>query len=159
FYIGTDGYVRDGFIDKLKERARNILKRSVSVEDDSLFPFMCCIDSEEEMHDSDNWEKANPMFHKPMSSYAKTLWRTVNKQYRKLENDSSGYEEFVTKRVNLPKVDLEKSVTSWEKIVATNQDYDLESLKGRECIGCLDYASIRDFVAAGLLFYKNDYYI
>src|SRR5690606_20884230 len=131
----------------------------INVETDSLFPFLCCVEEEEQMHDSSNWEMANPMFHKPLSSYAKTLLRTVTKQYRKLENDPSGYEEFVTKRMNLPRIDLEKSVTSWDKIVATNQEYDLESLKGRECIGCLDYASIRDFVAAGLLFLKNDYYI
>lgn len=159
FYIGTDGYIRDGFIDKLKERSMNILERKIDVGMDSLFPFLCCVEEEEQMHDSSNWEMANPMFHKPLSSYAKTLLRTVTKQYRKLENDPSGYEEFVTKRMNLPRIDLEKSVTSWDKIVATNQDYDLESLKGRECIGCLDYASIRDFVAAGLLFFKNDYYI
>jgi len=159
FYIGTDGYVRDGFIDKLKERSMNILECKVSVEDDSLFPFICNVDEEEEMHDSSNWEKANPMFHKPLSEYAKILLRTVTKQYRKLENDPSGYEEFVTKRMNLPKADLEKNVTSWEKILATNQEYDLQSLKGRECIGCLDYASIRDFVAAGLLFVKHDKYI
>ncbi|MEK5070806.1 terminase TerL endonuclease subunit [Sporosarcina sp. FSL K6-1508] len=159
FYLGTDGYVRDGFIDKIKERANNILERKVSVRDDSLFPFLCTVDDEEEMHNSDNWEKANPMFHKPLSPYAKTLLRVVTKQYRKLENDPSGYEEFITKRMNLPKVDLEKNVTSWVKILATNQEYDLNSLKGRECIGCLDYASIRDFVAAGLLFLKNDKYI
>lgn len=159
FYIGTDGYIRSGFIDKIKERAMNILERNVSVRDDSLFPFLCSVDDEDEMHDPDNWEKANPQFHKPLSTYAKTLLRVVTKQYRKLENDPSGYEEFVTKRMNLPKIDLEKNVTSWEKILATNQEYDLQSLKGRECIGCIDYASIRDFVACGLLFKKGKQYI
>lgn len=61
--------------------------------------------------------------------------------------------------MNLPKVDLEKSVTSWKKIQATNQEYDLAELKRRQCIGCLDYASVRDFVAMGLLFQKGDKYI
>lgn len=159
FFIGTDGFVRDGFIDRLKERAMRILNREVSVKEDSLFPFMCCIDDEEEMHDTNMWQKANPMFHPPLSSYAKTLFKKVLKQYRKLENDSSGYENFITKRMNLPKVDLEKSVASWEKIKATNQEYDLAELKKRECIGSVDYASIRDFVACGLLFTKNDYFI
>lgn len=158
FYIGTDGLVRDGYIDKLKERADNILSGQVSVRDDGLFPFMCAIDDEEEMHEPDMWQKANPQFHPPLSNYAKNLFRTVKKQYNKLENDPSGFEEFITKRMNLPKVDLEKSVTSWEKIEATNQEYDLEELKRRECIGCLDYASVRDFVAMGLLFMKADKY-
>src|SRR5690554_231459 len=158
FYVGTDGYVRDGYIDKLKERARNILKGLVDVKEDGLFPWMCSIDDEKEMHNPEMWQKANPMFHKPLSDYAKNLFRTVTKQYRKLENDPSGFEEFITKRMNLPKVDLEKSVTSWEKIVATNQEYDLDDLKKRECIGSVDYASIRDFVACGLTFLKNNNY-
>ena len=158
FYIGTDEYVRDGYIDNLKERAENLLNGLVSVRDDGLFPFMCCIDDEDEMHNPDMWQKANPQFHPPLSDYAKNLFKTVMKQYKKLENDPSGYEEFITKRMNLPKVDLEKSVTSWEKIEATNQEYDLDELKRRECVGCLDYASVRDFVAMGLLFLKNDNY-
>ena len=159
FYIGTDGYVRDGFIDKLKERADNLLSGQIDVREDGLFPFMCCIDNEKETHDPQMWQKANPQFHEPMSDYARNLFRTVLKQYRKLENDPSGYEEFITKRMNLPKVDLEKSVTSWKKIQATNQAYDLDELKRRQCIGCLDYASVRDFVAMGLLFKKDDAYI
>lgn len=158
FYVGTDGYVRDGYIDKLKERARNILKGEVDVKEDSLFPWMCCLDDEEEMHNPKLWEKANPMFHEPMSEYAKGLFKRVMKDYKKLENDPSGFEEFITKRMNLPKVDLEKSVTSWEKIKATNQEYNLAELKNRECIGSVDYASIRDFVACGLTFKKNDKY-
>lgn len=159
FFIGTDGFVRDGFIDRLKERAMRILNREVSVKEDSLFPFMCCIDDEEEMHDTNMWQKANPMFHPPLSSYAKTLFKKVLKQYKKLENDSSGFENFITKRMNLPKVDLEKSVASWEKIKATNQEYNISELKNRECIGSVDYASIRDFVACGLLFLKDDRYL
>lgn len=159
FFIGTDGFVRDGFIDRLKERAMRILNREVSVMEDSLFPFMCCIDDEEEMHDSNMWQKANPQFHPPLSNYANTLFKKVMKQYRKLQNDSSGYENFITKRMNLPKIDLEKSVTSWEKIKATNQLYNLDDFMNRECIGCVDYASIRDFVANGLLFVEGDKFI
>lgn len=156
FYVGSDGYVRDGFIDKTLERADNILNGDVSLRDDGLFPFLCCLDSEDEMHNSELWQKANSQFHPPLSDYAKTLYKTMMQQYKRLEHDPSGYEEFVTKRMNLPKVDLEKSVTTWEKIKATDQPYDLDMLKNRECIGCLDYASVRDFVAMGLLFKKGD---
>lgn len=158
FYVGSDGYVRDGFMDKTLERADNILNGDVSIRDDGLFPFLCCLDDEAEMHDFNMWQKANSQFHPPLSEYAKTLFKTMKQQYGKLEHDPSGYEEFVTKRMNLPKIDLEKSVTSWEKIKATEQDYDLATLKSRECIGCLDYASVRDFVAMGLLFLKNDHF-
>ena len=160
FFIGTDGFVRDGFIDKLKERSRNILNRDVPLEDDSLFPFMCCIDNEDEMHDSSIWQKANPMFHEPMSEYARGLFSKVKKQYSKLQNDPSAYENFITKRMNLPKVNLEKSVTSWENILRTNQEYDLDELKRKACIGSIDYASVRDFTSCGLFFkYKEKYII
>ena len=159
FFIGTDGFVRDGFIDKLKERSRNILNGDVPLEDDSLFPFLCCIDNEDEMHDSKMWEKANPMFHEPMSEYAKGLFSKVKKQYSKLQNDPSAYENFITKRMNLPKVNLEKSVTSWENILRTNQQYDLEELKNKPCIGSIDYASVRDFTSCGLFFKHKEKYI
>lgn len=108
FYVGSDGYVREGFLDKLLERADNLLDGSVSIRDDGLFPFMCCLDDEEEMHNPKKWQKANSQFHPPLTSYAKTLLKTVMKQYNKLEHNPDGYEEFVTKRMNLPKVDLEK---------------------------------------------------
>src|SRR5690606_2575343 len=47
FFIGTDGYVRDGFLDKLKERAMNILEGKDL--DDPLFPFICKIDTPDEI--------------------------------------------------------------------------------------------------------------
>lgn len=148
FFIGTDGYVRDGFLDKLKERAMNILGGKEL--DDPLFPFICKIDDPDEMDNPDVWEKTNPMFHEPMSAYAKGLFRKVKTQHRQLANNPSGREEFMTKRMNLPEEDLEKSVAPWEDILRTNQPMpDLEGMTG---VGALDYASVRDFAACGVLF-------
>jgi len=59
----------------------------------------------------------------------------------------------MTKRMNLPVTDLERSVAKWEEIAATNQP--IPELEGKECIGCLDFAQIRDFAAVGLVF-KHD---
>src|SRR5690625_2737646 len=155
FFIGTDGFVRDGFLDKTKERAMSILKGETL--DDPLFPFICKLDDEEEVKNFDMWEKANPMFHKPMSEYAKGLLRKVKTQYRQLESNPSGRENFMTKRMNLPVKDLSKSVATWEEIMATNRP--IPDLKHRSCIGGLDFASIRDFAAVGLLFKVGDDYI
>ena len=152
FYVGSDGYVREGFLDKLIERADNILNGDVSIRDDGLFPFMCNLDHEDEMHDVEMWQKANSQLHPPLTEYGSTLKKTIIQQYKRLEHDPSGYEEFITKRMNLPKVDAEKSVTSWENILATNQPYDLNKLRSRECIGSIDYASVRDFASCGLFF-------
>lgn len=154
FFIGTDGFVRDGFLDKMKERVMNVLKGKE--KDDPIFPFICKIDDAKEIDDPEQWEKPNPMFCKPMSTYAKGLYRKVLSQYKQLSNNPSGREVFMTKRMNYPEIDLAKSVASWEDIEATNRS--MPELKHRSCVGGLDYADIRDFAAVGLLFkVKGDY--
>ena len=155
FFIGTDGYIREGFLDKLKERAKAILEGNEL--NDSLFPFICKIDSPEEVDDPDNWEKANPMFSKPRSDYAKDLYKKVLTQFYQLITNPSGRAEFMTKRMNLPETDLTASVAAWEDILATDRPFP--ELAHRTCIGGLDFASIKDFAAVGLLFRIGEDYI
>jgi len=155
FFIGTDGYVREGFLDSMKERANNILEQKEL--NDSLFPFICKLDDPKEIDDNTLWEKANPMFCNPRSDYAEGLFYIVNEEYDDLSNDPSNREEFMTKRMNLPEVNLEKVVAPWEEILATNRPFP--DLKHRVCVGGLDYASIKDFAAVGLLFKVDDDYI
>lgn len=157
FYVGTDGYVREGFLDNMKEKAKRVLKGTTRFN--ALFPFICKLDSEEQVNDSELWELANPMFHKPMSEYAENLFETVFEEYEDLEDDPSNREEFMTKRMNLPVTDLERSVASREEIMATNRPIPEDELIGREAIGCLDFANIRDFAACGLLFRNQGDYI
>lgn len=47
FFIGTDGYVREGYLDKMKERAMNFLEGKDL--GDPLFPFICKIDDPKEL--------------------------------------------------------------------------------------------------------------
>ncbi len=151
FYIGTDGYVRDGFLDKLKDKALKTLKGEA--RSNSVFPFICKLNDENEVDDPDNWELANPMLSEPRNDYAQGLFDTIREEYDDLADDPSNREEFMTKRMNLPVTDLERSVAKWEEIADTNQP--LPDLDGQECIGCLDFAQIRDFAAVGLVF-KHD---
>lgn len=148
FYIGTDGYVRDGFLDKLKEKAIKVLKGEARAN--AIFPFICRLNDEKEVDDPANWEMANPMLSEPRSDYAQGLFDTIREEYEDLADDPSNREEFMTKRMNLPVTDLERSVAKWEEIADTNQP--LPDLTGQECIGCLDFAQIRDFAAVGLVF-------
>jgi phage terminase large subunit-like protein len=157
FFIGTDGYVRDGFLDKTKERATAILEGREL--EDPLFPFICKIDERAEADNPTKWGKANPMFEFELSTYAKGLLRKVKTQYRQLKTNPSSRTEFMTKRMNFPEVDLEKSVAPWEEILATNRSFPELKLKHRACIGGLDYARIKDFAAVGLLFKVGDDYI
>lgn len=155
FFIGTDGFVREGFLDKMKERANNIMEGKDL--EDPLFPFICKIDDPKEVDDPDMWEKANPMFSEPRSFYAKGLFKKVLAQYKQLANNPSNKEEFMTKRMNYPEVDLNKTVASWEDIAATNRAFP--ELKHRVAVGGLDFASIKDFAAVGLLFKVGDEYV
>lgn len=155
FYIGTDGYVRDGFLDNMKDIAMKVLKGEARVN--SLFPFICKLDDENEVDDPLNWEKANPMLCEPRGDYAQGLFDTIHEEYDDLEDDPTNREEFMTKRMNIPVTNLEKSVATWEEILATNRP--LPDMEYEDCIGCLDYASIRDFAACGLLFRQDTDYV
>ena len=155
FFIGTDGYIREGFLDKLKERAQAILEGQE--KGDSLFPFICKLDETHEVDDPQLWEKANPMFSEPRSPYAKDLFKKVLTQYKQIVSNPSSRSEFMTKRMNLPSVDAAQSVAEWADILATDRPFP--DLAHRTCIGGLDFASIKDFAAVGLLFKLGDEYI
>lgn len=155
FFIGTDGFVREGFLDKMKERALNILEGKDL--DDPLFPFICKIDDPKEIDDPTMWEKPNPMFSEPRSKYAKGLFKKVLTQYKQLANNPSNRPEFITKRMNFPEVDLNQTVASWDDILATNRPFP--DLKHRAAVGGLDFASIKDFASVGLLFKIGEDYV
>lgn len=166
-YIGTDGYVREGFIDSMKKQAIRVLKGELP--DSNMFPFICKLDDPNEVDDIDMWEKANPMLCKPLSEYAENLFETIKEEYDDLEVDPSGREEFMTKRMNLPEEDIEKSVAPWDEVWATGFESDpddpnqvprlIPNLEHRLCVGGLDYARIKDFASVGLLFKVNGNYI
>nr|WP_263313622.1 terminase TerL endonuclease subunit [Mammaliicoccus sp. Marseille-Q6498] len=155
FFISTDGFTRDGFIDKMKDRVKEILNGSEL--DDPMFPFICKLDDPKEVDDIKMWEKANPMFCEPRSDYAKGLFRKVHIQYKQLANNPSNRPEFMTKRMNLPEVDLSLSIAQWDDILATNRR--IPPLDYKQCVGGMDFADIRDFASVGLLFKQNDEYI
>lgn len=156
FFITTDGFMRGGYLDEMKERAKNVLNGESL--DDPLFPFMATLDSDDEVDDETSWQKANPMFHPPMSEYAAGLFRKVRTQYISLGNSKpSSRINFMTKRMNSPAEDLTTSVATWEEIKATDRGFP--NLDNKSCVGGLDFASIRDFAAVGLLFKVDDEYI
>lgn len=147
FYIGTDGYVRDGFIDKKKAIAKKVLNGEAPP--DTMFPWICKLNNRDEVDDMDNWELANPMLSKPLIGYAKSLFRQVEKDYIKLEDEPSGTEEFMTKRMDVPSESMEQSVAPWEEIAATDQPIP-DGIDGREAIAATDFSQSRDFIASAV---------
>ncbi|WP_096818988.1 terminase large subunit domain-containing protein [Lactococcus fujiensis] len=155
FYIGTDGYVRDGFIDQMKEMAAKVLKGEAKWN--AMFPFICKLDKVSQVDDKAMWELANPMFTLPMSEYAQGLFDTVTEDYEDLELNPSGRDEFMTKRMDFPVTDTERSVATYEELVATKGEFP--ELHGLPAIGGFDFASIRDFIAVGALFKVDGKYV
>lgn len=153
FYIGTDGYVREGFIDELKKRAQRTL--SGDAAPDTIFPWICKIDNREQADSPELWEMANPMLSKPLSKYARGLLDEIHKDYDGLIENPSDTEEFMTKRMDYPSVSMESSVAPYEEVKATNQPIP-DDIDGREAIGAVDFASTRDFVAAAVTLKYDD---
>ncbi|WP_353422739.1 terminase large subunit [Staphylococcus xylosus] len=154
FYISTDGFVREGFMDSMKDRVLEVLAGKNT--EDRIFPFYCKLDNPNEIDNEDMWEKANPMLHPPLTGYASNLKRKIKEEYNVLHINRSNKPEFVTKRMNLPEQDPESVVAPWEEIKATNKPFP--ELENKACIGGLDYALVRDFASVGLLFRDNDQY-
>jgi phage terminase large subunit-like protein len=142
FYITTDGYVRGGVLDDLKEEARMVLNKELPKS--TLFPFICKLDKAEEVDDEAMWEKSNPSYR-----FNKNLQHEMKKEYHDMQLNAALRIEFMTKRMNTPVEDARKEVATYEDRLATNQP--VPELKSFEAIGGLDYAQIRDFCSVGLL--------
>lgn len=155
FFISTNGFVREGYYDKLFAKCVAFLKGE---SQERIFPFICKLDEADEVDDVDKWEKANPVFAKPMNRRATRLFNKRLSQYYGLVDNPSSRKNFMNKHMNFPEMDLEKDVTSREKLLATQREAT-ESLVGRSCVAGFDFASIRDFASVGMLFKVGDEYV
>lgn len=153
--IGSMGFVRGAFMDQMLDTGDKVLNGDLPASD--LLPIVAQLDDPEQVNDFDNWELANPMLVKPLSKYGKMLFGKIKKQFRTMSESDSARAEFMTKRMNLPTVDVTKSVASKEEITATNQE--IEVPVGSMAIGAVDFSSIRDFTAVGLLFFVDGKYV
>ncbi|MCL6573160.1 MAG: terminase large subunit, partial [Bacillus sp. (in: Bacteria)] len=146
----TNGDVREGPLDRLIERAQNILKGAT--EDNGLLPFICKLDDEIEVDNHAMWDKANPSLH-----YFDELMLTMQREYIDFKEDPVNNSSFLTKRMNIPRGNQDVEITSWENILATDQE--IPDLSGCTCVAGIDFAKLNDFVTAGLLFkFKGIYY-
>lgn len=148
-YITTNGDVRDGPLDNLLERAMLILNGEI--EDNGFLPFICRLDNEEEVHDFNNWAKANPSL-----PYRPSLMEQMKKEYADYKVNPYVNSAFMTKRMNIPKGQKDVEVTSWENILATNKE--IPDLSGASCTIGIDYTKVNDFLTVGLLFLKGGNY-
>lgn len=148
-YITTNGDVRDGPLDNLLEKAMLILNGEV--EDNGFLPFICRLDDEDEVHNPENWAKANPSL-----PYRPSLMEQMKKEYADYKINPYVNSAFMTKRMNIPKGSKDIEVTSWENILATNKE--IPDLEGASCTIGIDYTKVNDMMTVGLLFLKGGIY-
>ena len=148
-YVSTNGDVREGPLDQLIEKSKKILEGEIP--DNGFLPFICKLDSEDEVHNSDNWEKANPSL-----PYLPTLKDQMMREYQDYLLDPVINNAFMTKRMNIPQGRKDTEVTSWENILRTNGE--VPDLSGATCVCGIDFSKTTDFVSVFLLFKKNDKY-
>lgn len=144
-YYTTQGDVREGPLDDLLETAEGILFGGEP--DNGLLPYICRLDSKDEVHDESNWEKANPSL-----PYLPDLLEEIRKEYRDWIKRPDKFTAFMTKRMNVPDGTNEIKVCSYEKIKATNRPVPVGDLQGRACTCGIDFSKITDFVSVNLHF-------
>lgn len=143
-YATTDGFVRDGVLDDLKNRAAAVL--SGTDPDGGLLPFICRLDDKKEAEDERMWHKANPSLR-----YLPALLSETRKEYAEMSMSASLQSAFMTKRMNLPEGDADIMVTSWENVLACSKPVPIDDLRGCAAIAGIDYAKVTDFASAGIL--------
>ena len=148
-YVSTNGDVREGPLDQLIEKSVKILNGEI--DDNGFLPFICKLDNENEVHNPDLWEKANPSL-----PYLPTLKEQMQREYADYLLDPIINNAFMTKRMNIPQGRKDTEVATWENILKTNGE--LPDLAHRTCVCGIDFSKTTDFVSAFLLFKDGGQY-
>lgn len=158
FIITSNGDVRDGPLDELL----NICNYVLETGDNQLryFPFLCKINSKDDVDNPELWEQANPSL-----PFLPELQDAIMADWLEQKLRPSKRSEFLCKRMNLPVEREENAVTSWDNILKASykdvkrmipRDY-IKKSKQPAVIG-IDFASLNDFAAVGILTKVGDEY-
>lgn len=147
--ITTDGDVRDGPLDHMLARSKQILQGAIP--DNGLLPFICKLDKKEEVSEERNWYKANPSLR-----YFPNLLDELRREYADYRMDNIGNAAFMTKRMNIPQGSMETEVTAWENIVACSRPAKREP---DVWVAGMDFARTTDFVAVVLFGLAGDEWV
>lgn len=130
-------------MDDYLARGRRILFEGEA--DKGFLPFICCLESKEQVHHAENWTMANPSL-----CYLPHLWQETEEEYRDWCDHPEQNGDFLTKRMGIRAGFKDLSVTDYEKILATNKTNS--GLTGWVCTVGLDYAELSDWAAVNLHF-------
>lgn len=142
----SNGEVSDGPLDDYLARGRRVLFEGE--EDNGFLPFICCLESKDQVHDPENWFMANPSLY-----YMPHLQQEIADEYRDWKDHPEQNGDFITKRMGIRAGFKEIAVTDYEKVKATNQT--VPDLQGWSCTVGIDYAELSDWAAVNLHFRRG----
>ena len=145
--FSSNGEVNDGPLDDYLNTGRRILFEGEA--DDGTLPFFCLLPNESEVHDPENWYKANPSLY-----YFPHLKKEIEKEYKKWKKNPEENSSFLIKRMGIRKGVKDITVTDYEKIKATNKP--LPDLTGWSCTVGIDYAELSDWAGVNFHFRKGN---
>ena len=142
----SNGEVNDGPLDDYLARGRRILFEGEA--DNGFLPFICCLESKDQVHDPENWYMANPSL-----AYMPHLRQEIEDEYRDWCDHPEQNADFLPKRMGIRAGFKEVSVTDYEKVLATNTP--TPDLSGWPCTVGIDYAELSDWAAINLHFRRG----
>lgn len=143
----SNGEINDGPLDDYLARGRRILHEGEP--DNGFLPFICCLESEKQVHDPENWVIANPSL-----PFLPHLMQETADEYRDWLEHPEQNGDFLTKRMGLRKTFQEIAVTDYDKIKATNRP--VPDLSGWSCTVGIDYAMLSDWASVVLHFRRGN---
>ncbi len=143
----SNGEINDGPLDDYLARGRRILHEGEP--DNGFLPFICCLESEKQVHDPENWVMANPSL-----PFLPHLMQETADEYRDWLEHPEQNGDFLTKRMGIRKTFQEIAVTDYDKIKATNRP--VPDLSGWSCTVGIDYAMLSDWASVVLHFRRGN---
>lgn len=143
----SNGDVNDGPLDDYLARGERILFEGEA--DNGFLPFICRLESKEQVHDPQNWYMANPSL-----AYMPHLLEEIKDEYREWCDHPEQNADFLTKRMGIRAGFKEVSVTDYEKVLSTNKPVRVKL--GQSCVVGIDYAELSDWAAVNIHFREGN---
>lgn len=144
--FSSNGEVSDGPLDDYLTRADRILFDGEP--DNGFLPFVCKLESKEQVHNPENWYMANPSL-----AFLPHLRQEIEDEYRDWCDHPEQNGDFITKRMGIRQGFQEIAVTDYDKILATKDEPP--DMSGWSCTVGIDYAELSDWAAVNLHFRRG----
>lgn len=140
--------------------AKKIL--SGEIKDDHYFCVIYELDDNDDIHDTNLWQKANPSFRNKNSEYSKKLFEIVKSQYNTAygSGDRSKIRQWLIKRANLWQADSENKyftdcIKAWNNSIISDEKF-YELTKGKNFYTGLDASRTTDLTGLGFVWNLGD---